>query len=114
MKPDVRWLFVGGPHRSGTTFLVDLLNSHPNIGIFNEFPMADLVSIPELYFRFQEEIEPVRAAREGAAAANGGASGPALAEAEPTAVGIPATEAVCGACADTSGLGGDLPEEKTK
>ena len=113
MNTEVRWLLVGGPHRSGTTFLVDLLNSHPNIGIFNEFPMEDLVAIPELYFRFQEEIELVRATREGAAAASSTANGPAVSEAEPTAASIPAAELVRGSCAATSHLG-DVLEETMK
>ena len=114
INPNVSWLLVGGSHRSGTTFLVDLLNSHPNIGIFNEFPMTDLATIPELYFRFQEEIEPVRAAREGAATANLGIGGPAVPEAEPTAGGIPPAVPIRGACAATSNLGDDVPEETTK
>lgn len=64
MSTSPLWILVGGPHRSGTTFLVDLLNSHPQVGIFNEFPIDELVTIPELYFKFEEQIRPVREARE--------------------------------------------------
>jgi hypothetical protein len=51
------WLGVSGAHRSGTTILAQILNLHPEIGIFVEYGLEQYVKAIDAVFDRSDEIE---------------------------------------------------------
>jgi FkbM family methyltransferase len=52
----INWLLVGGAARSGTTILMEILNTHPHIGLFAEFPLDKMLEWTGLYFSTEEAM----------------------------------------------------------
>jgi Sulfotransferase family len=52
----MRWLVVGGAARSGTTILMEILNTNPNIGLFAEFPLDKMLGWIDLYFEHEKAM----------------------------------------------------------
>jgi hypothetical protein len=53
----ITWLVVSGAARSGTTILMEILNTNPSIGLFAEFPLDKMLEWTELYFNHERAMD---------------------------------------------------------
>ena len=50
------WVIVTGAARSGTTILMEILNSNPNVGIFAEFPLDNMIDLVGNCFQHERNM----------------------------------------------------------